>query len=146
MIHCLIVIELTMLETLSPSTLMTYTYSEHTRIHSITFHKPTREAYDEFMVVIDRIYQHVTLEDQIRVLIDYRQSGIPPLNYAIPKSLAWVRTLTIHPEARLAVITKPDILSRILRSMTSTIRFGHLSTGIFEGDRGFDQAVAWLQK
>jgi hypothetical protein len=73
-------------------------------------------------------------------------SGVPPLNYAIPKSLAWVRTLTFHPEARLAVITRQDMFSRILRSMTSTLRFGHLSTGIFEGDAGYEKALAWLQQ
>jgi hypothetical protein len=136
-----------MLETTSsPTSLMSYTYSEQANTHIMTFHKPTRQAYDEFLNIMTEIYKHVTAEDQIKVLVDYRQSGIPPIHYLIPKSLAWVRTLRIHPEARLAVVTRQDALSRILRSMSSTVRFGHLSTAIFEGDTGYNQALVWLQK
>ena len=128
------------------SSLLDYTYSTQANSHIFTFYKPTRQAYDDFLKLMTEIYQHVTLEDQVRVLVDYRQSGIPPIHYLIPKSLAWARTLAIHPEARLAVITRQDNLSRLLRGMTSTVRFGHLSTGIFEGDAGYEKALVWLQK
>ena len=130
----------------SPSSLLTYTYSEQAQIHVMRFHKPTRQAYDDFLKLMTDIYEHVTLEDQVRILVDYRQSGLPPIHYLLPRSLAWVRTLKIHPEAPLAAVTRQDALSRLLRGMTAKIRFGHLSTGIFEGDKGYEQALVWLQQ
>lgn len=128
------------------SPLLSHRYEEVSRIHIMTFHKATRDAYDDFLALMTDIYQHVTPHDQVRLLIDYRQSGIPPIHYLLPRSLAWARSLKIHPEARLAAVTRQDALSRLLRGMTSTIRFGHLSTGIFEGEAGYDEALQWLQR
>lgn len=126
--------------------LLTYTYLEAEQIHSIQFHKASRAAYDEFIALMNTIYSELTSEMRVRLLIDYRSSGIPPITYIITRGVAWSRSLSVHPEARMAIVTRPDSIARMFRSMVSTVRLGHLSTSIFEGDAGYTAALAWLQR
>lgn len=124
---------------------LTYTYDEANDIHITTLLKPTRRSMDDFVVVMNDIYRDLTDDDKVRVLVDYRQSGIPPIAYVVSKGREWASSLHVHPQARVAFVHRNDPLLRFLDVMVRSFKFGHLKTRFFTQENSFDDAIVWLQ-
>jgi len=114
-------------------------------LHIITFKESSRDAVDDYIRAMERIYVDLTPDDTVRILVDYRQSGIPPIRYLITRGLAWANSLKFHPAARLAIVNKADFTVSILGSLVKMYRFGHLSTNFFEEEAGYEKALIWLR-
>lgn len=52
-------------------------------IHIFVLNKPTREAVDEFMDLLDGVTQQTAYTDTVLTLLDVRESGLPSLKYLI---------------------------------------------------------------
>lgn len=113
-------------------------------VHCITFKENTRQAVDAFIEYMTIIYGDVTIDDTVRILVDYRESGLPPIPYVTRRSVQWANRLSIHPPAKLAIVHRPDITVSILSMFVNMYSFGHLSTKFFEGDKGYTGALNWL--
>lgn len=115
-------------------------------IHTIRFYDDSREAYDQFIGVMDRIYEDVTVDDVIRILVDYRQSGVPNITYTFRKGMQWANGLSVHPEAKMAIVMQREFLLHMFSRLIDTMRFSHLSTRFFEEEDGYQDALAWLRE
>lgn len=129
----------------------TYEYANYQHepahdIHIITLTEPTRVAVDECIQIMDSCYEGVTENDTIRFLIDYRQSGIPPMRYVFTAGQEWADSLEIHPNTKLAYVTNQNFSISMLGLLIRTLNFGHLQTRFFEEDKGYQDALEWIEK
>lgn len=123
--------------------LVTYTTLAND-IHVITFKDASRKAVDAYIEAMATIYDNVTEDDTVRILIDYRETGLPPMRYSIQKSIRWTNSLDIHPTARLALVHGHEPMISLFTTWISSYKFGHLSMQLFEGDTGYTNALDWL--
>jgi hypothetical protein len=121
-----------------------YEYQPETDIHMMRFREDTRKAVDEYFERMDAIYQDVNEDDRMRLLVDYRDSGIPPMRYIMREGMTWTNSLTMHPPARLAIVHSGTLAVTLLGSLIQALNFGHLSTKFFSGETGTDDALKWL--
>ncbi|MGJ3240765.1 MAG: hypothetical protein ACFE0Q_18795 [Anaerolineae bacterium] len=113
-------------------------------VHLITFQHATREAVDEYIQLMDRIYDGLTETDMVRLIIDYRQSGIPPMRHLAQQGVKWANSLSIHPTARMAILHQPDLGISLLGLLVRSYNFGHLSTRFFKDEAGYQASLDWL--
>ncbi len=124
-----------------------YTYLETSPIHYIRYLESSRKAVDEGLKITDIIYAEITEKDEVRFLVDYRTSGIPPVTYFMNRARQWAASLTIHPPAKMAIIHPPDPIVGITGTLINMMRFDHLRAHFFRGDdEAYDKAVAWLME
>ena len=123
-----------------------YAYLPDDAIHTIELTDASRQTIDQFLQFMNELYRDLTDEDTVRLLVDYRQSGVPPLSYVINKSTQWANNLSVHPQARVAFVNKSDFLMSILGMMMKSLRFGHLKTRVFDKETAYQDAIEWLKK
>ncbi len=131
--------------TTSASQFVTYRYLEAQDIHVLTFHKATREAAQEGLEHVLRVYEKIDESQTVRLLLDLRQSGMLPFTSVISQGRMWTKRVNKHPKARLALLTRPDALHTLVTQVFNMLRFNHLKTQVFEGDAQAD-AIAWLSR
>ena len=125
--------------------LLTYKFLQTEQIHVMTFHKPSRQAYDEFISVMDQIYKTLNDDSKMRIIVDYRESGIPPMQYVVSKGVEWAKSLSVHPQAKMALLTKADFIVSLLARLVQVFEFSHLSTRIYENETAYQDALDWMQ-
>lgn len=135
--------------TLPSHEMVVYTYLEEHDIHELVFLQATRQAVEVGMEQMMRIYADLTNESRVRLLIDLRPSNLLPMNNVIPQARNWNRNVKIHPQVRLALLTRPDPLTTLVKSIFDMLRFGHLRTQVFQDSSQTnmrDAAIAWLMQ
>jgi hypothetical protein len=122
-----------------------YAFDEANGIHRIVFLKPTRDAIEAWVNIMDSIYAGLTSEDHVRFLFDERPSGPLPLTYSINRGMRWARGLEQHPNVRLAFLFPDRMVASLANSMLGMVQrqMGHLSVRLFNPDQEA-QAIAWL--
>ncbi len=125
-------------------------YFEHThldehKIHVVTFLVASRQCVEEFMTFMSQLYDGLTDDDEIRLLVDYRQSGMQPVAYVLRKGVKWANSLSAHPKAHIAFVHNADFVVGMFGALLNSLRFGHLRTQFFDGMDGYDKAQAWLE-
>lgn len=123
-----------------------YEYLTDKDIHVFTFLSASTLSIDEFLNQLDAVYSTMTEKDKVRLLIDYRESGIPPMRHMTRRGVEWANQLPIHPAARMAIVTKRDFLVTLFGQLVRTFRFNHLSTRFFEQENNYELALAWLSE
>lgn len=113
-------------------------------VHLFTNSDVTNKTIEEWIAHMNRIYETLTPESQISLLIDNRQAGSPPFYHTFNKGREWVKTLKIHPQARLAIIYKEDFIMSLFETLIRTLRLGHLEVKSFSGDESMQKAITWL--
>lgn len=122
-----------------------YTYDAARDIHRIVFLNASREAIEEWVAVMDAIYDHLTPDDAVRFLFDERPSGPLPLTYSINRGIRWTRTLEYHPSARVAFLFPDRMITSLANTMLGLVQrqMRHLSVRLFDPTQELE-AIAWL--
>jgi hypothetical protein len=127
--------------------LIEYRYIQKGPVHYLRYLESNRKSVDEGFMFADRLYQNLTQEDKVRLLIDYSDSGIPPVTYFMNKARRWANGLSIHPQARMAIIHPPDPIVSITGTLISMMRFDHLRTKFFRSSEdSYLESLDWLQE
>jgi hypothetical protein len=123
-----------------------YTYIADGPIHHLHYLESSRKSIDESFKFVDVLYTTITEDDEVRLIVDYHDVGIPPINYFMNAARRWLSSHHIQPHAKLAVVHKPDPIIGITGSLISMMRFDNLRVNFFQiGDSTFDHALAWLR-
>lgn len=122
-----------------------HTYLTEQNIHVVTFLVASRECVEEFMTFMTQLYDGLTDDDEISLLVDYRRSGMQPVAYVLRKGVKWANGLSAHPKAHIAFVHNADFVVGMFGALLNSLRFGHLRTQFFDGVDGYDKALAWLE-
>jgi len=123
---------------------LSHRHFESADIHQFTFREPSKAAYDELIARMDKLYTNVTEQDTVRMLVDYRESGIPQITHIFRSGINWANGLEVHPTARMAIVTERNFMVNMLSSLAETTRFSHLSINFFQTESGYTKALDWL--
>lgn len=115
-------------------------------VHLFTNTDVTNKTVEEWIAHMNRIYETLTPDSQISLLIDNRQVGSPPFYHTFNKGREWVASLKIHPQVRLAIIYKEDFIMSLFETLIRTLRLGHLEVKSFSGDDSMEKAHTWLTR
>ena len=74
-------------------------------IHEVVFLDKSREAAAQLMEILEAYCGSMAQDDYLRVLVDFRQSGIPPLNYSTERGRALIRDYPERPNMRIAYLS-----------------------------------------
>jgi hypothetical protein len=121
-----------------------YTYLAEQAIHQFTFKESSRQAIDDWIDIVTRIYAGLGEGDTVCFLLDLSESGTLPLTYAISRTRAFSDSLTFHPTLRAAFIHPSDGLRGLANTLFRVMRMGHLFTRFFEVGQA-EAAMAWLK-
>lgn len=112
-------------------------------IHEVVFLDKSKDAAAQLMDILESFCGDMARDADLRVLVDFRQSGIPPLNYAAERGRALIRDFPDRPNMRIAYLAA----SRF----ASVARVGEAVFALFARDKhrvfAEDQraaAIAWL--
>lgn len=119
-----------------------YQFIEEDAIHQMTFNFASRMAVDEWFRIMDDYYKGLKPDDQVRILNDYRKSGLPAMAYTFRRGRAWTSNMPFHPPAKLAIVHSSDVIIPIASILIQNLRFSHLKVNFF---REVDKAMAWLK-
>ena len=122
-----------------------YRYLEEQKIHVITFLVSSRECTDEFMSFLTQLYDGLTSEDELSMLVDYRQSGMQPVAYVLRKGASWSNSLATHPKVHIAFIHKGEFVVGMFGALLNRLNFGHLRAQFYDGIDGYDKGIVWLE-
>lgn len=124
---------------------VTYAYDALHDIHRVVFLDASREAVEEWIQVMDAIYNRLTPQDAVRILFDERSSGSLPLTYSINRGIHWARALEYHHDARVAFLFPDRMIASLANSMLSVVQrqIGHLNIRLFDPTKEAE-AIAWL--
>lgn len=132
----------------SPQTAVSYRWLQPEDIHELVFYQATREAAEVGLEYIENLYQHLTEDSSVRILLDLRASGMLPFSTILSQGRQWSRRVKIHPQARLALLINHDAMLTLINPIFKLMRFGHLHTQGFQGEVSNnavrDRAIAWL--
>ncbi len=94
---------------------------------------------------MEEIYSDITLDAPVNIIADVSESGALPLAYTFGKMRAWVRGLTTHPPARVALLHGAEPLVSIGIALFQALRLKHLTVRFFTArDGAYERALAWL--
>lgn len=125
----------------------TYQHDDNLDIHKFIFYAPSRLAVDEFVEHLIYMNEHlVDMPDEmvVKILLDIRESGIPPIRYMtarvsqfqkrLPKRLS-SRTVIIYGDSTMLALIS-NVVMLMSRLSSDEIRFYHADA--------YDEALAWL--
>lgn len=112
----------------------------HLFVHSNVDHN----TIEEWIVHVDKIYETVTSETKLPMLIDNRNAGGPPFPHTFNRGREWVKTLKVHPQVRLAIVYSNNFLMSLFETLIRTLRLGHLEVKSFSGEQSMERATQWL--
>lgn len=114
-------------------------------IHALTFVKASRLSSEQGMDLVMDIFNQATPETTIRLLLDFRATGLLPMNNILSQGRLWRTRVKVHPPTRMAMLMPPAAVASLLQPIFGLLRFSHLQTQIFQGDE-HEGAVRWLQQ
>jgi hypothetical protein len=122
-----------------------YAYEAEYDVHRIVFLEASREAIEEWVEVMNAIYDRLAPDQPVRFLFDERPSGALPLKYSINRGIHWARTLEHHPPARVGFLFPDRTIAQLANTMLGVVQrqMGHLTVRLFDPSQEA-QALAWL--
>lgn len=111
-------------------------------LHEIVLLEESKACAAQAMDLLDEFAATTPKPGPIRVLLDFRQSGIPPVNYAVSRGRALNKKFPDHAQLRIAYVYD--------KKVSGMVRVGEALFGIFFHDKHrmfsddqYDDAVAW---
>lgn len=119
-----------------------FTYIRHADcdVHEFVFHQANRLAVDEFLVVLDPILSQAPNDRPLRVLVDLRPDGLPPINYVFPRLKAFFQKRYVF-GFRVVYLYDSSTLLSMIQSFLNLLR--QKTERRFMTDR--EAALAWLR-
>jgi hypothetical protein len=111
-------------------------------IHQFVFQKATREAVDQHVTQLEKIYESEP-NALIRVMIDLRPSGWPPMAYTASALRQSNGRYPNRPTARYAFIYNAGFLLSVARTFFDLLNPSRGAARFFSGSEA-DKAVDWL--
>lgn len=111
-------------------------------IHYFRFNRASKEALDQHFQILEAELASTSTEAAVRVLLDFRPAGFPPITYAFQKVRAMNRRIPQRPQQRLAFLHHPNALTAVVQNF---IRLQRLKdpAHFFPAEQ-YDQAITWL--
>ena len=110
-------------------------------VHRLTLHKANRVGLDQLLTYLRDIHDSTPQQETIRLLIDLRPDGIPPINYALPTLKQFFEDLTERSEMRAAYLYDSMALLSVAQTFLNLLRIKQSRRQFFKDE---DEAVAWL--
>ena len=112
-------------------------------IHQLVLTQPTRQAVDEWMAITRDLYTQLAPDDVMRLLLII-QHDLPPIQYTIQQSKAFMQRYPERPRTRTAILHEKTILggliTNIVNGMVAKGRDAVMLAGLHEEAR----AIHWL--
>lgn len=111
-------------------------------IHFFRFNKASREALDQHFEKLGALLASTPATVTVRVLLDFRPAGFPPIAYAFQKVRAMNMRIPQRPRQRLAFLHHPNALTHVVQSFIQLQRLKD-PVHFFPAEQ-YDAAIAWL--
>lgn len=111
-------------------------------IHYFRFNKASKEALDQQVQILEAQLASTPTIATVRVLLDFRPAGFPPITYAFQKVTAMNRRIPQRPPQRLAFLHHPNVLTQVVQSFIRLERMKDPAR--FFPAEMYDAAVGWL--
>jgi len=113
------------------------------QIHNFVFEKPTRVAVDEHVAKLDELYRTVSPDGVLRILIDLRISGLPPMSYTASSLRKLNAKYPNLPSTRYAFLFSSGIMISLASAFFNLLNPSKGTARFFQGDKE-QEAIAWL--
>lgn len=114
------------------------------RIHRFTIVRARLSAVDEFLVHLQHILDETPPDDPIRILMDLRPDGLPPLAQMLMRLKDFFARQSRPRTFKSAYLYRRGTLLHILPTLLNMIR--QRATRRFFVDGQEDEAVSWLME
>lgn len=121
-------------------------YYPQLSVHHISYLEASRETVEEWVHVMDMIYNELPDDAVVRLMLDERLSGALPLAYAINRGMRWANgTQRNTIKTRLAYMFHDAKIAPLGNAMMSVVQrqIRTLSVRLFASEREAE-AIAWL--
>ena len=125
-----------------PSQSSACTYRYDLGIHHFTLHRANAEAVDEFMTHLQRILNERPADEVIRLLVDLRPEGIPPIGYVFPALKRFFRRQSRRRRFKSAYLYRRGTLIHLLPTFLDLL-LQRVDRRFFL-DREEAEAIRWL--
>jgi hypothetical protein len=113
-------------------------------IHEFVFLKGSRRAVDEYLAELRRIFESASSDSTVKVLLDIRQTGLPPIAYLSAQIHEWHKECPSVGMTYTAILYSGSSALMLLKNLTRLFsRNGQEQVRFFEQDRR-DEAMAWM--
>ncbi len=124
------------------STLCTYTRYAN-GIHEYVLANGSREAYDDFLIHLDRVFRDAPADEGLRSLIDF-SNGFPPLQYAFQRTQVLLKKYPNRTSgSKVAYLYTSSTLISVMKSFISLFRLSNSDNRFFSIEER-DEALRWL--
>jgi hypothetical protein len=121
-------------------------------VYEFTFLDVSQGAVDDFFAMMaawieQQEAEGLTHRDTVRLIVDFRRSGTPPMNYVhqCSKDLLHKYPPLLRPRTRCATLLQNSFLVTLAQSFNNLLPIRREDQiCFFVGDQAHDQAVAWL--
>jgi hypothetical protein len=118
---------------------VTYNWVDES-IHEFVFTKPSRDAVDRYIKYLIDMYEVLKNEPVVRILLDFKQSGMLPMRYMQSRIKAMATESTTFPPTHVAYLIDKGMDQTLFRTIEYTadknIDRTHFSNR--------DDAIEWL--
>jgi hypothetical protein len=119
------------------------------RLHEEGFHyialmDGTTHTFDKFLKKLAYLYDITPEGETLNILLDLRQSGFPPLQYAFQTAQTFFARHRNRPVTRFAFVHGPSTLAALAKSFFGLLRLR--DEGCFFPLEQSEEAVTWLKR
>lgn len=120
------------------------TYHYDAGIHRFVFHRANAAAVDEFLRYLAQILNETSKHEVIRLLIDLRSEGIPPIGYAYPALKRLFSLQSRQRRFKSAYLYKRGTLVHVLPTFLDIVLQKVIRRFFIDGAESEAEAVLWL--
>lgn len=121
-------------------------YSLREGIHWFDFRKASRHAVIEHLTQLEHLYKTHTPEDVVPIIIDLRESGLPPMNHLARGLRDLNKRFPIQPHTIYAFIYKPGLIVSMASTFFNLLNAHTGQVGRFFPADKADDAIVWLNE
>jgi len=111
-------------------------------VHEFVFSDASRAAFDEFLANLEQVAEARQPDERVCLLLDWRQSGIPPLQYAFQRVREYLQKHPSEGDGRTAIVYDYGALVSLMQSFVRLLD-SDSRTRLFPADQ-HAAAIAWL--
>jgi hypothetical protein len=119
-------------------------YNFDVDVHCFVFHKANAAAVGDFLHHLQRILNETPRQDVIRLLIDLRPEGLPPIGYAYPSLKRLFSLQSRQHRFKSAYLYRRGTLVHILPTFLDLILQRVIRRFFLDGEEA--EAVRWLRE
>ncbi len=124
--------------------LQNLTFIQHDNgIYELVLHKNNRQTVDELLHVITEYIRPEEQTEDIRLLLDQRETGVMPIRYLTSKIREYQATQKRALSSRTAILYKDNSLLTLMQGVMKLFPMQGADTFTFIKE-DHDKAVAWL--